>query len=157
MPSGQFYINNHDAYTYVAATGHPALGVSLTDTALSALMTPPAMKEDIVNESRLEHGRRHASTGNMVQERELSLPIHITAKSQADYLTQYNDLISILQGVELNIKTSFQTGVVYKCRYVSCTQFTQFINGMAKLVLKLVEPDPTDRTASGGGDVTPVT
>ena len=145
MPAGQFYINSHDAYTYVAATGHPALGVSLSDTALSALMSPPAMKEDIINESRLEHGRRRTSTGNMMQERELSLPIHSTAKSKENYLTQYNDLLDILQGVELNISTSFQSDVVYKCRYVSCTQFTQFINGMAKLVLRLVEPDPSDR------------
>lgn len=148
MPAGQFYINGNDAYTYVAATGHPALGVSLSDTALTALMSPPAMKEDIVNESRLEHGKRHTSTGNKLQERELSLPIHITAKSQTDYLVQYADFVSILQGVTLNITTSFQSGVVYKCRYVSCTQFTQFINGMAKLVLRLVEPNPNDRSTT---------
>lgn len=146
MPQGQLYINNVDAYTYVAATGHPALGVSLSDTAISALMSPSAMKEDIINESRLEHGRRHTSTGNKMQERELSLPIHITAKSQSDYLVQYNDLLTILQGVELNISTSFQSGVVYHLRYVSCTQFTQFLNGMAKLMLRVVEPNPSNRT-----------
>ena len=146
MPQGQLFINNVDAYTYVAATGHPALGVSLSDTAISALMSPPAMKEDIINESRLEHGRRHTSTGNKMQERELSLPIHITAKSQSDYLVQYTDLLTILQGVELNISTSFQSGVVYHLRYVSCTQFTQFLNGMAKLMLRVVEPNPSNRT-----------
>ena len=104
------------------------------------------MKEDIINESRLEHGRRHTSTGNKMQERELSLPIHITAKSQSDYLVQYTDLLTILQGVELNISTSFQSGVVYHLRYVSCTQFTQFLNGMAKLMLRVVEPNPSNRT-----------
>ena len=142
MPQGQLYINgtgdSHDAYLQY--------GVSLSDTAIANLMSPPAMKEDIVNESRLEHGKRHTSTGNKMQERELSLPIHLIARSKSDYLTKYAAFLSVLQGVELTLRTSFQTGVVYHVRYVSCTQFTQYLNGMAKLMLRLVEPNPNDRT-----------
>ena len=148
MPAGQLYINGNDAYTYVAGTGHPALGVSLSDTGLTTLMSPPAMKDDIINESRLEHGKRRISSGNMMQERELSLPIHITAKSWSDYLVQYADLVGILQNVGLTISTSFQPNVVYHVRYVSCTQFSQFTNGIAKLMLRLVEPDPSNRSAN---------
>ena len=138
MPQGQLFINNVDAYT--------EYGVSLSDTAIANLMSPPAMKEDIVNESRLEHGRRHTSTGNKMQERELSLPIHLIASSQADYLDKHGRFLTLLKGVELTITTSFQSGVVYHLRYVNCTQFTQFLNGMAKLMLRVVEPNPDNRT-----------
>lgn len=142
MPQGQLFINgtgdSHDAFIQY--------GVSLSDTAIANLMSPPAMKEDIINESRLEHGRRHTSTGNKMQERELSLPIHLIASSQADYLTKYAAFLNVLKGVELTIRTSFQSGVVYHLRYVSCTQFTQYLNGIAKLMLRVVEPNPSNRT-----------
>lgn len=141
MPAGQLYINgtgdSHDAYLQY--------GVSLSDTAIANLMAPPSMKEDIVNESRLEHGTRHTSVGNKMQQRELSLPVHLVAKSQSDYLTKYAAFLAVLQGVSLTLRTSFQPGVVYRVRYVSCTQFTQYINGMAKLMLRLVEPNPSNR------------
>lgn len=140
MPQGQLTINNNDAYNQ--------WGVSLTDTALSALMQPLAMKDDIVNESRLESGRRHASIGAYVQEREINLPIHITARTTAIYLDRLAAFRAVLEaGGTVRISTSFEQGVVYRCRYVSCTQFTQFYAGAAKLMLRLVEPDPSDRGA----------
>lgn len=143
MPAGQFYITaggtEYDAYT--------EWGVSLSDTAISILMAPCAKKEDIVNESRLEHGKRHASAGNYLQERELSLPIHLSQRSKSAYMMKYIAFRNFLHGNEnFTIHTSHESGVVYRVRYVSCIQFTQFINGMAKLMLRVVEPNPGNRT-----------
>ena len=39
----------------------------------------------------------------------------------------------------------FISNVWYRCIYLSCTQFSQFIREMAKFSLKLNEPDPSDR------------
>jgi hypothetical protein len=47
---GEFYINDKDAYT--------TWGISMDTSSLSALMTPPPMKEFIENKSRLENGKR---------------------------------------------------------------------------------------------------
>lgn len=143
MPAGELYITvgetEYDAYNQ--------WGVSMSDTAISTLMAPCAKKEDIVNESRLEHGRRHTSAGNFLQERELSLPIHLAARSKSAYLTKYYAFRSALHGNEnFSIRTSHESGVIYHLRYVSCNQFTQYLNGMAKLMLRLVEPNPNDRT-----------
>ena len=137
MPQGQLTINGNDAYT--------TYGVSLTDTALSNLMQPLAMKDDIINESRLESGSRHTSIGAYVKEREINLPVHLTARTTATYLDRLAAFRAVLEAGTVNIATSFEQGVVYRCRYVSCTQFTQFYAGAAKLMLRLVEPDPTDR------------
>lgn len=138
MPAGQLYINGQDAYT--------TWGVSLSDTAIANLMAPVPMKEDIVNESRLEHGRRHMTSENKVQERELNLPVHIVANNKADYLDKLYTFRMMLEGVAMDIITAHEPSVVYHCRYVSCTQFSQFLNGIAKLMLRLVEPNPNDRT-----------
>lgn len=143
MPAYQLYITaggtEYDAYT--------EWGVSLSDTAIATLMAPCAKKDDIVNESRLEHGKRHASAGNYLQERELSLPIHLSQRSKTAYMTKYIAFRNFLHGNEnFTIRTSHESGVVYHVRYVSCTQFTQFINGMAKLMLRVVEPNPGNRT-----------
>lgn len=49
MPQEELFINGKDAYT--------TWGISMDDTALSALMTPAPNKEFIENKSRMEHGK----------------------------------------------------------------------------------------------------
>ena len=138
MPAGELFINGQDAYT--------TYGVSLEDEAMSALMAPLTMKDDIVNESRLEHGTRRISAGAKVTEREISLPVHLTASSKSEFLTKYAAFRAMLEAGDVTITTSHELGVVYKCRYVSCTQYTQYLSGIAKLMLRLREPNPKDRT-----------
>ena len=140
MPAGQLYINGSDAYT--------TYGVSLSDEGIATLMAPLTMKEDIVNESRLEHGTRRVSAGAKVAEREISLPVHLTAKTKSEYMTKYADFRAMLETGTVNISTAHESGVVYKCKYVSCTQFTQYLSGIAKLMLRLREPNPKDRSDS---------
>ena len=138
MPSGELYINDQDAYT--------TWGVSFEDGALSALMTPPSMKDVIVNESRLEHGKRRMNLIPRMQERELTLPFHLVASNKTQYLQRYAAFVNEITGNEyVDIRTSYQVGVTYRCIYVSCSQFSQFIDGLAKFTLKVIEPNPYER------------
>lgn len=138
MPQGELYINGVDAYT--------EYGMSLESSALSALMTPPPNKELIENKSRLEHGKRVVNTNPKVDERELNLQFHITAKNRTDFLNKYSKLCGLLESGEIEIKTSYQSDVLYRMNYISCTQFSQFRLGMAKFTLRLNEPNPKNRS-----------
>lgn len=138
--------NGGDAYT--------AWGISLEGGALSTLMSPLPMKEDIRNESRLEHGVRHTDHNPKVTEREFAIPMHIVASSKSDYLTKYAAFRTFLESgwidlwvADENIHSSPSTGdVVYHLKYRSCSQFRQFINGMAVFSVSFVEPNPSNRT-----------
>lgn len=130
-------INSMDAYTQ--------WGISMDSNALSALMTPAAMKERVSNESRLEHGRRVLNIAPRLMQRDLTLTFNLVAESEAQFFARYISFCEELKKGELNIKTSFQPDVTYKCLYVSCTQFSEFMRGIGSFVLKLIEPNPEDR------------
>ena len=137
--TGELTINGVDAYT--------AWGITLDDSALSALMTPPGLKDSASEDYALEHGTQYDDAGPMIAEREISLTINLIASDAETFLMQYNDFCRILQKRNITIATKYQPGIVYRCRYKDCRQFTQFMRGMAKFNLRLVEPDPTNRSA----------
>lgn len=134
---GQLFINNKDAYT--------TWGISMDTSSLSALMTPAPNKEFIENSSRLEHGKRVITSSPKVDARDITLTINLTAKNEQQFFDRYLSFCSELETGVLNIKTSFQPNVVYKMIYLSCSQFTQFMRGIASFSLKLNEPNPKDR------------
>lgn len=134
---GRLFINNKDAYT--------TWGISMDTSSLSALMTPPPNKEFIENSSRLEHGKRVITSSPKVDARDVTLTINLTAKNEQQFFDRYLSFCSELETGVLNIKTSFQPNVVYRMIYLSCSQFTQFMRGIASFSLKLNEPNPKDR------------
>lgn len=138
MPKGQLTINGKDAFT--------TWGIFLEDTALSALMTPVPNKEFISNKYRSKDGKRFIKHNPRLDERDITLAFCMTAKDSDTFLTNYGNFCKdVLAKGELNISTSFQPSVVYRCVYLSCSQFSQFKRELAKFSLKLNEPDPTDR------------
>ena len=137
MPKGQLYINDTDVST---------LGVSMDSSALSTLMTPPPIKDWVTNAVRDENGERYLkSRVPKVDKRTFSLTFNLLAETEAEFLTRYAELCKILQAGVLNIRTSFQPSVVYRCLFVSCSQFAEYRREMGSFTLSLVEPDPTDR------------
>lgn len=134
----ELYINGKDAYT--------TWGMSMDDTALSELMTPPANKAFVENESRLQHGKRIVIADPRLSERNLTLQVNLTASDEEQFLARYGSFCEELATGSLEIKTMYQPGVVYKTIYQSCSQFSQFMRGIGKFVLKLSEPNPNDRT-----------
>lgn len=138
MLKGQLYINGKDAYL--------AWGIFLAETALSALMTPAPNKEFISNKYRSKDGKSVIKHNPRLDEREITLAFNMTAKDSDTFLTNYAKFCDeVLAKGELVIHTRFQPNVWYRCIYLSCTQFSQFAQEMAKFSLKLNEPDPSDR------------
>ena len=134
---GELEINGYDAYD--------SWGISLEDGSLSELMNFPPMKEWITNESRLEDGKRYAGTP-FLAERPLTLVLHMIAKTKTEFLHNHTNFVSeVLSTGVLNIRTKWQITTMYKCKYISCTQFSQYHDengGIAKFSLHLVEPNP---------------
>ncbi|MCE8466966.1 MULTISPECIES: hypothetical protein [Bacteroides] len=121
-------------------------GISLGESSLSELMTPPANKAFIENESRLQHGKQILVANPKVEARNLTLQLNLTAATKSAFFDKYNLFCKeVLATGVLNIETGYQEEVVYKTIYVSCSQFSQFMQGIAKFSLKLIEPDPSDR------------
>ena len=140
MPKGELFINNRDAYN--------VWGISMDSSSLSALMTPSPNKEFIENKSRLENGKRIITTSPKIDERNIILTFNLTAKDETEFFERYNSFCQELATGILNIRTKYQTDIVYRTIYLSCNQFTQFMRGIAKFSLKLVEynPSPENRT-----------
>lgn len=136
----ELLINNKNAYT--------TWGITMDSSSLSALMTPPPTKSAVENKSRLEHGKRVEDEDEpKIDERDLTLIINLSAKDEYEFFDRYNSFCNELKKRKLDISTKYQIGVVYKTKYISCSQFTQFMRGIAKFSLKLNEPNPNDRTA----------
>ncbi len=127
------------------ACAYEKWGISLDEASLSELMTPPANKAFIENQSRLQHGKQMIVANPKLESRNLTLQLNLTATNEGDFRKKYNDFCEELATGVLDIETMYQPGVVYKTIYVSCSQFSQFMRGIAKFSLKLIEPDPSDR------------
>jgi hypothetical protein len=138
MPKGELKINGKDAFT--------EWGISMDTSSLSALMTPAPLKDLVKNSSNTQHGSRPVSTDMYTDERTLSLTINLTAKNEDEFFSRYLSFCDELYKGKLNIETKYQPGVIYKTYYQSCSQFTQFMRGIASYSLKLLESNCKDRS-----------
>lgn len=141
------FINGKDAYE--------SWGINLDSTSMSALMTPPGMKEVLTIESRLNNGRKAINNNPKVSSRDITLTLSLVATNDDKFFSKYNSFCQELTTGELEIQTKYQPTIAYKCGYVSCTQFSQFMRGIAKFSLKLTEYDPTDRTPTYATSINP--
>ena len=148
---GDILINGEDAIKW---------GLNLEEGALSALMTPPPMKDFIESRSRLQSGSRVITKSPRYDSRTISLPFHIVAKTKEDFFNKYAAFCDdVLSKGAFTLETRYQQRrtiidngkeitippVVYHLVYVSCTQFSQYQREMAKFTLKVIEPNPNDR------------
>lgn len=149
MPIGELFINKVDAFTTEPASQGQAYGwgMSMEETALSALMTPAPMKALVENKYRSLHGKEVINNVPRYDERELTLAVHINAKTREQFLSRYQRFCDeVLATGSVVIRTKYQPNVYYKCNYISCTQFSEFNTTYAAFSLKLNEPNPNDRT-----------
>lgn len=135
--AGNLKINGKDAWT--------TWGITMDTKAMSSLMTPPPMKENIKNTSRLLHGSQVLKTNVRMASRTITIVLQFSAKTEEIFMQRYLSFCEELKTGFLDIETKHQTGVVYKMEYNSCTQFTEFCFGIAKFTLKLTENDPSNR------------
>ena len=133
----ELYINGKDAYI--------TWGISMDSTSLSFLMTPSANKAYLENEIRLDHGKRVTVTNPVMDTRDLTLQLHLTADTEEKFFQRYRSFCEELTKGRLEIATKYQPDLVYRTIYLSCSQFSQFMRGIGKFTLKLNEPNPNDR------------
>lgn len=138
MPKGVLYINGQDAFT--------TWGISLEQTGITALIAPPPMKSVVESKSRLQHGKRIVNKLPKYDARDITLPLHLVAKDTSEFMSKFSSFCQELTKMDFfTIRTSY-TNDVYKCIYLSCTQFGEFLKGYGSFSLKLNEPNPDDRT-----------
>lgn len=121
-------------------------GLSLSDGGLSALMTPAPNKAYVSNKSRLEHGSRTITDNARVDERSITIPFHIIARTREEFYRRYESFCQELEKGTLDIQTVYQPNVVYHLVYNSCSQFGEYCQKMAKFSLKVTEPNPKNRS-----------
>lgn len=124
-------------------------GIVANTKLMSALLAPPSVKDPIQSESRLEHGTRTIIPQGSVKlaKRDITLEVGLTAPNLTEFHTRYNSFIEELTSGWLTIASpKFLPGMIFNCRYVSCTQFTNYNGRIAKFILKLEEPNPANRT-----------
>ncbi len=142
---GELYINGQDAWQ--------TWGITMDDTSLSALMTPPANKDFPKNSSRLESGARYITINPKRKERDVTLSLQFVAETKALFLEKYNAFCqNVLATGKVSISTMYQSGVTYYFIYNSCTQYRQFLFKVAKFSLRLTEYNPDDRDDGNTND-----
>lgn len=139
MDSPTIFINGKNAKT--------EWGVVTTTNTLSALLTPCSLKERVVNESRLEHGKRTDNSNPKVAARELNLEIQMIADNESQFYARHEAFCTELEKGRVDMYLSDRPTVVYHFDYNSCPQYTQFRRGIATLALKVTETNPKDRIA----------
>lgn len=138
--TGELIINGKDAFTNWGISLEPTTGIS-------ALMAPVPQKTAIENKSRAKNGKEVIPT-TLQDERDITIPIHLCAKNKTDFLSKYGGFCAELATGVVNITTSHNPGVMYRCTYISCNNYSQFRFGIAKYSLRLNEPNPANRAVS---------
>lgn len=129
-------INGTDAWT--------AYGVYMDDSSLGQLLAPPPLKDRITSTSRAENGTRVVTDAPVyVAEREITLQLGIYGETEEKFLTNVKALTKVL--TESKTITIGAAGDSYTCIYLSCSQFSAYMRGIGKFVLRLKEYNPANR------------
>lgn len=161
MPKGELYIKKHadDDITIVnnsmkTINGQDWIdaflqwGVSFSETGLSSLMTPAPNKPPVENKSRAEHGKVTITGKQWVKkdERDVTVEMHIVAVNKSDFWDKYDRFCSeVLDYGYIELMNGYVPTKVFRMNYQNCTQFSEFMQEMAKFSLRLNEPDPSNR------------
>lgn len=147
----------HNVQTYINSateTAKERWGVTLAETSLTALMTPPPAKDYVTSTSRLEHGTRVLADGvaaPKVAQRDVQLVFALQAPTLAQFLMRYNAFCEELKKGAIDITIHLWEGdtfmkTTYHLYFNSCSQFSEYNGRLGRFALKLTEPDPTNRT-----------
>lgn len=146
---GDLFIANQ----YDPQTGEPTgwldayyeWGVSLEDGALDALMGFRPNKEPVVNKNVTADGAYYVTGAGHVDERTVSVPFHIVAPNKADFILKRGWFYDAIKTGLITMKIAHPVEAEYQFYYVSCSQYTQYLDGMAKFMLTVYE-------TNGGAD-----
>lgn len=132
-------INGKDAYA--------TWGVRMGSGFLDALPAPSAMKEFIVNKSRLENGKRIIVNDPKQDERDLTLTFTIEGSTKTDYQSKKKSFISELYKGKIEVQVPDNGNEIYHLIYTgkSVTYAQNTTQTFGKITCKFNEPNPADR------------
>lgn len=136
-------------------------GITLAETSVTALMTPPPVKSYISNKSALSHGKQVLTdSGNIpkIDERDVQLVFGLQAKTLAQFLMRYNSFCNELKKGAITLLLHIWEGdsyikITYNLIYVSCSQYSEYNGRLGRFALKLNEPNPENRTVEHSSDI----
>lgn len=136
-------------------------GVILEQSSLTALMTPPSMKDYISNESALTHGKQVlTNSGSLpkVADRDVQLTLGIEARSLAQFYMRYRSFCEELKKGVIDLTVLIEDGdtyikETYHLLYLSCSQYSDYNGRLGKFVMKVNEPDPENRSVEHSDDI----
>lgn len=156
MKNVKVYINSS------TQTTEQKWGITFTDIAVSALMTPAPKKEYLKNKSPLKHGAQVLTNSNTIpktDERSIQLTFFLKAPTLAQFFMRYRAFCNELEKGDLRLilhvyedTTFFKE--TYNLKYISCPQFSEYNGRLAKFVLKVNEPNPKNRELQHSANIT---
>lgn len=153
MRNVKAYINGNDTSS--------KWGIILTETSVTALMTPAPLKSYITNESALSNGKQVLTdNGNIpkIDARDVQLVFGLHASSLAQFLTRYRSFCEEMQKGSFMLTLHVWEGSTYyketfRLLYQSCSQYSEYNGRLGKFTLKLNEPNPANRTVEHSSDI----
>ena len=118
-----------------------AWGVGLENGALDALMSFRPNKEPITNKNVTAQGAVVVCGAGLVDERTVNVPFHIVASNKEDFLTKRNGFYQAIKNGKIILHIEKPVNATYAMYYISCSQYTQFLSGVAKFILTMYEPN----------------
>lgn len=122
-------------------------GVRFVRGAYEALLTPAGMKEYISNDNRLRNGSQYAALATSAKKkaREVAIPFSIEASTESAFFTRYEAFLEKVSSGLVYLRVP-RLNKVFKVVYTSCDRFGISQLKDAIFTLRMIEPDPTDRS-----------
>ncbi len=140
MTTSSLIINGKDALA--------EWGIVPLSNLIGELFGSSSGKRSCKNTSRLEHGSRFLSYPGgrtILASRDLTLDLRIRPLPNPIFgKVQFRDTRTGI-GLAINIHRQ-APGLVFKCVYLSCSQYSQYNGNVAKFILRLNEPNPANRS-----------
>lgn len=137
----ELIINNYSVYD--------TFGVRMGDGFLDALTEPLSLKENIENESRLEHGKRVIVDKNpKFASREVLLDFTISGNSPSDFLNKKNSFLAMMYKGNITLQVPQESSSVYHLIYrgKGADYGMNAQRTFCHMILKFQEPNPNHRT-----------
>ena len=140
--TGELFINGADAFQY---------GVSMGSGFIDTLKATLTFKDDIENNSAIEHGKRVVLTP-YIDSRDISLTFVVTGRNKADFEANENTFLDILYSRKLTIKIKGYPDY-YRLIYTGKSTSYAHASTSCKITAKFTEVNPKDRAEKTTNDL----
>lgn len=132
-----------------SSTIYQDYGVRMGEGFLDALTEPLSLKENVENESRLEHGKRVVVEETpKIQSREVLLDFTISGSTPADFRAKKKAFLALMYKGVVSVQVPQESEDVYHLIYRSKgSEYSMNAQRtFCHMILKFEEPNPTHRT-----------